>query len=147
MDPNTTGGVMIYNVPAGTSSSEKIQITGNTSGTVNLSPLTSGPYAGITLWQDRTSPVDALVEGNGSFTINGTFYFAGADLNINGNGKTSTGTSTGSYADTNGNVVQGGSKIGSQYISNNLSLGGNGNISIKYAGPDVARTRIITLVE
>ena len=41
MDPNTTGGVMIYNEPASNSQSEKIQITGNPSGTVNLSPLHS----------------------------------------------------------------------------------------------------------
>jgi hypothetical protein len=147
MDPTTSGGVMIYNEPASSSDSEKIQITGNASGIVNLSPLTSGPYAGIVLWQDRNSSVPVLVEGNGSFTINGTFYAAGATLNVNGNGKTDTGTSTGSYTDLSGNLVQGGSKIGSQYISLDLSLGGNGNVSIKYAGPDVARTRIITLVE
>jgi hypothetical protein len=147
MDPATTGGVMIYNVPASTANSEKLQITGNPGGTVNLAPLSSGPYAGMSLWQDRNSSVPMLVEGNGSFTITGTFYAAGADLYINGNGKTSTGTITGSYVDDQGNLVQGGSRIGSQYIVNNLSLGGNGNISIKYAGPDVARTRIIALVE
>jgi hypothetical protein len=147
MDPNTTGGVMIYNKPASTADSEKIQITGNASGTVNLSPLASGPYAGMMLWQERSSTVPVLVEGNGSFNVAGTFYAAGAMLNINGNGQTSTGTSTGSYVDSSGNTVQGGSKIGSQYISADLSLGGNGNISIKYAGPDLARTRIITLVE
>jgi hypothetical protein len=148
MDSTTTGGVMIYNAPASSSTSEKIQITGNSSGTVNLSPLTSGPYAGLVLWQDRTSAVGGLVEGAGNFTINGTFYFAGALLTINGNGKTSTGSSAGSYVDPiTGLRVDGGSKIGSQYISDDLAIGGNGNINIKYAGPDLARTRIITLVE
>jgi hypothetical protein len=144
MDTTTSGGVMLYNEPASTANTELIQITGNASGTVKLSPLTTGPYAGIVLWQDRTSSVPVLVEGNGSFTINGTFYAAGATLNINGNGSTTTGYS---YVDSSNNVVQNMSKIGSQYISNNLSLGGNGNISIKYQGGDVARTRIITLVE
>ena len=147
MDPNTTGGVMIYNEPASSASSEKIQITGNASGTVNLAPLTSGPYTGMSLWQDRNSNVNALVEGNGSFTITGTFYMAGAQLNVNGNGKTSSGTATGSYTDANGNQVSGSSRIGSQYVVNDLSLGGNGNININYSGPKEARTRIIALVE
>jgi hypothetical protein len=147
MDPLTSGGVMIYNNPASSSDSEKIQITGNSSGTVNLSPLTDGPYSGMCLWQNRDSTVPMLVEGNGNFSITGTFYAAGALLNVNGNGKTSSGSSTGYYLDSNGNPVSGSSRIGSQYISNNLSLGGNGNVSIKYQGPDLARTRIITLVE
>jgi Flp pilus assembly protein TadG len=148
LDPNTTGGVMIYNAPASSASSEQVQITGNpTTGTVNLSPLTSGPYAGLVLWQKRSSSLDVRVEGNGSFTINGTLYAAGARLNIVGSAQTSGGTATGSYVDGNGIAVQGGSKIGSQYISKNLSLSGNGNISIKSSGADVARTRIITLVE
>jgi hypothetical protein len=147
MDPLTSGGVMIYNKPSSTAESEKIQITGNSAGTVNLAPLQSGPYAGMMLWQDRTSPVDILVEGNGVFNVKGTFYAAGAKLNINGNGKTQTGTSSGSYTDDSGNVVTGASRIGSQYVSLDLSLGGNGNIGILYKGPDIARTRIITLVE
>jgi hypothetical protein len=147
MDANTTGGVMIYNNPASTASSEKIQITGNASGTVNLSPLTSGAYSGMMLWQNRTSPVGALVEGNGNFSVKGTFYMAGAPLSINGNGKTSTGTSTGYYYDDNGNKITGSSQIGSQYISLDLALGGNGNIHIDYQGPNEAKTRILTLVE
>ena len=114
---------------------------------MDLSPLTCGPYQGMMLWQDRTSPVDVLVEGNGTFSIKGTFYAAGAKLNINGNGKTETGDPSGSFVDDNGNLITGGSQIGSQYISKNLSLGGNGNITIHYRGPEVARTRIITLVE
>jgi hypothetical protein len=147
MDPTTSGGVMIYNKPQGAADSQKIQITGDANGTVNLSPLTDGPSAGMVLWQDRTSSVDVLVEGNGNFNVSGTFYTAGARLNINGNAKSSTGTSSGFYYDDQGNPINGASRIGSQFVTNNLSLGGNGNISIKYVGPKVARTRILTLVE
>ena len=43
---NTTGGVMIYNAPIGTQSSQGISLTG---GIATLSPLTTGPYAGIGL--------------------------------------------------------------------------------------------------
>ena len=144
MDPATSGGVMIYNEPSGTALSQKIQITGNSAGSVILGPLTSGPYAGMVLWQDRTSPVNVLVEGNGSFSILGTFYVPGALLNINGNGTTATG-----FTDALGNTVAAGSSpaIGSQYVVQDLSLGGNGNISIKYSGPNQARTRILCLVE
>jgi len=142
-----TGGVMIYNAPASSSNSEKIQITGNAAGIVNLSGLTSGPYAGMMLWQDRTSSVPLLVEGNGNFNIQGTFYAAGALLNVNGNGKTNSGVSTGWYVDDSGALVSGGSRIGSQFIVNDLSLGGNGNVTLAYNQDKVARTRVITLVE
>jgi hypothetical protein len=130
MDPITTGGVMLYNAPASNANSEKIQITGNSSGTVNLSGLTKGPYAGMVLWQDRTRTVPLLVEGNGAFSIQGTFYAAGAQLNVNGNGQTSAAAS----------------QIGSQYVALDLSLGGNGNVKLNYHG-NTANTRIITLVE
>jgi hypothetical protein len=140
---STSGGVMIYNKPASTASSEKIQITGNSSGQVNLSPLTDGPYAGMMLWQDRNSPVDMLAEGNGNFSVKGTFYAAGATLQVSGNADGSTGY----FIDDDGNKVTGTSRIGSQYISKDLSLTGNGNITIKYTGPFAANIRVLTLVE
>ena len=142
-----SGGVMLYNNPASTATSEKIQITGNAAGAVNFIGLTSGPYAGMALWQERNSPVDMLIEGNGTFSIQGTFYAAGARLNVNGNGKTSGGDATGYYFDDAGNKVSGASRIGSQYISKNLSLGGNGNVRLAYTANKVAHTRVITLVE
>lgn len=138
MDPDTSGGVMIYNRPSSSAQSQKIQITGNENGSVNLAPLTSGPYSGMLLWQERNSNVDLLVEGNGSFTLKGTFYAAGALLQVNGNGGTSFGD--------NGTMIQA-SQIGSQFIVKDLSLGGNGNVAINYKSTDVARTRIIQLVE
>lgn len=137
MDTGTTGGVMIYNHPTSTAQTEKIQITGNSSGTVSIGPLTDGPYAGMTLWQDRTSPVSMLVEGNGSFNMSGTFYAAGALLNVAGNG--------GTNFDENGNTVSG-SQIGSQYVVKDLSVSGNGNVALRYPGKR-ARERVLTLVE
>jgi hypothetical protein len=142
-----TGGVMIYNRPTDTSNSHKVEITGNELGTVKLTGLTSGPYAGMVLWQDRTSTVEMLVEGNGNFAIQGTLYAAGARLNVNGNGKTSAGVSSGYYLDSNGLPVLGTTLMGSQYVSKNLSLGGNGNVRLDYLESLVARTRVITLVE
>jgi hypothetical protein len=143
MDPATSGGVMLYNAPASSANSEKIQITGNSSGSVNLAPLSSGPYTGMSIWQDRNSSVPVQVDGNGYFQVTGTFYAAGAPLSISGNGTSSTGY----YLDASGNQVFGVSQIGSQYVSHDLSLTGNGNININYSGPLKAKTRIITLVE
>jgi Flp pilus assembly protein TadG len=143
MDKSSSGGVMIYNEPDGTQASQKIQITGNPGGQVLLSPLTNGPYQGMVLWQDRNSTVPVLAEGNGNFNVQGTFYAAAATLSINGN---ATG-GTGYYIDDAGNKVMNTSRIGSQYVSQDLSLGGNGNVSIKYSGPMAANIRILDLVE
>lgn len=153
MDPSTSGGVLIYNNPVGDASSERIQITGfggnasTPAGTVNLAPLTDGPYTGLALWQNRGSSVPALIEGSGSFSIQGTIYMANALLNVNGNGKSSSGESTGSYVDDAGNTIAGSSRIGSQYVTKDLSIGGNGNVTIRYSGPKAANVRILTLVE
>jgi hypothetical protein len=126
MDPNTTGGVMIYNNPAGSSLSECIQITGNSSGTVNLSALTSGPYAGMLMFQNRTATQQLSISGGGNFNMLGTFYAANAPLNVTGNG----------------NAV-----IGSQYISRKLDLGGGGTTLIQYSAAGSAPMREIGLVE
>jgi hypothetical protein len=125
MDPTTSGGIMIYN--AGTGTNDSIGITGNPLGTVNLGPLTSGPYTGLTIFQARNAEENMAIAGNGTFDIRGTLYAAGAMLVATGNGAVSN--------------------IGSQYVSKDLSLAGNGNIGITYNGPNVARARIITLVE
>jgi hypothetical protein len=125
MDATTNGGIMIYN--AGTGTSDKIDITGNPAGTVALNGLTDGPYTGVTIWQARNAPQNMNIAGNGSFSIQGTLYAADALLQVTGNGAVSN--------------------IGSQYVTLDLSIAGNGNVYINWAGNRVARTRIITLVE
>jgi Flp pilus assembly protein TadG len=126
MDPLTSGGVMLYNSPPGAANNHGVSITGNDAGTVNLSALTSGPYAGILVFQNRTSTQNLSVSGNGSFKLTGTFYAANALLNVSGNG-----TAT----------------IGSQYISRTLNVTGGGNITIDYTDEGTARQRDIYLVE
>ena len=108
------------------SNGQGISISGNSSGTVNISPLTSGPYAGMLLWQDRYSPVSASITGNGNFTMKGTVYAANGLLQITGNG----------------NAI-----IGSQYISRTLNMSGNGTVTIDYSDNSTARVREIHLVE
>jgi hypothetical protein len=118
-------GVMIYNAP-GNGNSGGISVTGQ--GSISLSGPTSGVYQGLTFFQDRTSNVTGNISGtSGTTNITGTFYFAGALLQVSGNG----------------GVVN----LGSQYISRLLTLGGNGGINIQWSPPTVARKRQINLVE
>ena len=100
----TATGVMIYNAPC--SSSDVINISGQ--GNVTMSPPTSGPYQGVSLFQERSSTNTVSVQGSAtaSFNITGTFYVAGGLLSVSGNGVQQT--------------------IGSQYISYDLNLSGNG---------------------
>ena len=142
-----SGGVLLYNRPASTGDVDKVQIIGDKDGSVIFSGLTNGPYSGLTLWQDRNSKLDLQLEGNGNFSIQGTVYASGARLNAVGNAKTALGDITGFFLDETSTKVDGTSRIGSQYIVNNLSLSGNGNIRLDYVPQKLARTRVITLVE
>jgi hypothetical protein len=126
MDPNTSGGLMIYNNPSNSANSQGISIQGNSNGVVNLSALTSGPDAGILFWQNRTAGQTLSIGGNGNFTMQGTFYAANAQLSVSGGG-----TAT----------------IGSQYISRTLSLSGGGVTTINYTDQGTARIREVLLVE
>jgi hypothetical protein len=116
-------GVMIVNAPK--SSSDIINVNGN--GAVNLSPPTTGTYAGISLWQARSSTNNIDVTGNGTSTMSGTFYTAHGTLNVSGNGATDV--------------------LGSQYISYNLKVNGGGNFSVNWDANLVGRVRYIGLVE
>ncbi len=118
-------GVLIYNAPL--SNSDTISLAGG--GGITLSPMLTGPYQGILLFQDRTSTAPVSVSGNGSvpMTITGTFYAASATLSVTGNGTSDT--------------------IGSQYISYDLKLGGNGTYFCSWSPDLTPGTREILLVE
>jgi Putative Flp pilus-assembly TadE/G-like len=121
---NITGnGVMIYNAPS--SSGDDISFTGNT--VLNLSPMTTGPYAGLTIFQTRTSTVPVSLVGNSGSSITGTIYAAAAAVDLTGNTNTD---------------------IGSQFISSTLNI--TGNSAFQVGGTDVssyANTREVGLVE
>jgi hypothetical protein len=118
-------GVLIYNAPQ--SNSDVINISGQ--GTVIMSPMTTGPYQGILLFQDRTATAPVSVQGAPAtiMTISGTFYAASANLSVTGNGDQQT--------------------IGSQYISYTLNLGGNGTYFCSWSPDITPGTREILLVE
>jgi hypothetical protein len=119
----TALGVMVYTNPKNTS--DVININGL--GQINFTPMATGMYKGIGLWQERTSSNTIYITGNGTSSIAGTFYAKRGMLTVSGNG--------------------GQDVLGSQYISYNVNLGGNGNFNIDWMAPQTSRTRIIHLVE
>ena len=116
-------GVMIFNAPQ--SNSDVVNING--SGSVILTPITTGIYAGISIFQERSSTNTVYVAGNGGQTVTGTFYVAGGTLNVTGNGANNV--------------------IGAQYISDLLTLGGNGTVNVVWNADQTPRQRILRLVE
>jgi hypothetical protein len=131
---NSTGGLMFYNANSGSG----IDLEGNPNGLVYIGALTSGPYSGMSFWQDRANTTTDKVAGNGLFTIGGTFYSPDSLLTVVGNGGGHTGVD-GSYLS--------GSQVGAQFIAADMKISGNGAMTIHYAGPNIARTRILNLVE
>jgi len=119
----TATGVMIVNVPK--SNADVVNING--SGAINISPMMNGLYRGISLWQERSSTNSIGVTGNGNTQIRGTFYSQHGVLNITGNGGTDV--------------------IGSQYISYDMKVNGGGYFKVDWNADQVARTRIMRLVE
>jgi hypothetical protein len=132
----STGGMMFYMGPNATNG---LNLQGNSNSLVYLLPLTDpSPYAGMIYWQDPLNTVDVQIAGNGSFTIQGTFYSPTALMKVTGNGGTYTGSLGTQIA---------GSQIGSQYVAANMKVGGNGNVIVNYQGPPKQPIRILTLVE
>ena len=90
-----------------------------------------GPYQGITLFQSRTSTRQPTVSvtGNGTAPLymTGTFYVPQGELKVTGNGTEDT--------------------IGSQYISDTLTLGGNGSFNVNWDPTLVPGIRQVWLVE
>jgi hypothetical protein len=76
-------GVLIYNAPGG--GGDAINLNGR--GLVVLTPETSGPYQGITIFQARGANVPIQVGGQETLAMTGTIYAPAAVLNISGQGR------------------------------------------------------------
>lgn len=130
MDPTgeSTGGVMFFNSP--TQSGRGFNLAGGADARINITPLTSGIYRGITFFQRRNvTDVPLSISGQGSMAMSGTFYVAGGEINVQGNDSTGL------------NV------IGSQYISRTLSIGGNGKFNVNWNVDIAGRSRVIGFLE
>jgi hypothetical protein len=98
-------------------------------GPVTLSPLQYGPYANITIYQDRSNTSQDSITGQstGSLNITGTVYTPAAQFTLTGAGA--------NYA------------IGSQYIVYDLVVTGSGTFNVVYNGPQIPPDRDLYLVE
>ncbi len=117
--------VMIYMGP----SAGNFSVTGN--GDMTISPPTSGEYKGLALFVDRSNTNKVSITGNGDSTsIGGTYYMPSTDVALTGNG---------------GHTVS-----NAQFISDTLSVTGNGDIEIDFDPAAVYQppfTYLISLVE
>ena len=112
-------GVFIYNTGGGT-----INLSGT--GSIALSPMTGGTYAGITVFQDRSNSSGAALSGGSNMNNTGTFYFPGSTLTMSGN--------------------SGVGVMGAQFIANKLTFSGTTTIKVNYDS-SVASTSGLALVE
>ena len=115
-------GVMIYNDPTGPS--DVVSLAGGSN--VQISPITTGIYKGITVFQRRSATQTLDISGSGGMSITGTFYAAHGPAKMTGQGSNNV--------------------MGSQYVVWQCTLNGNGNIDVSWS-TDTARVRIIRLVE
>ena len=112
-------GVMIYNTGGGA-----INLSGT--GNISLSPMTSGTYSGITVFQDRSNTASAAMSGGSNISNSGTFYLPSAKLTLSG----TSGTSV----------------MGSQFIVKSLAFSGGAGVNVNY-NSSVAGTSGLALVE
>jgi hypothetical protein len=117
-------GVMIFN-NSQPSSGQKVTITG---GNFDLTAPTSGTYQGIVIFQARAAGnVPVAITGPGTSNMIGTVYAASSPVDVTG---------------------QGGATIGSQFISDTLTVTGAGPFTVDWAGqPGPLGGRVLRLTE
>jgi Flp pilus assembly protein TadG len=94
IDPNTAtpcdGRVLIYNTtsnfPTSTGTCSDMVESGNHP--IVLRPMTTGPYANMGIYQDRTCTTSLSVGGSGNLDAGGTIYVPNGAISFNGNGAT-----------------------------------------------------------
>jgi hypothetical protein len=120
-----TGGIMLFNSWSALSDAVNIDSPGN----VTLSPPSTGPYKGLTLFQARGS----LTTPGPPISLTG---YAGTKI---------TGTVYGAYAPCHCHGKGGGCVLGGQHVVHSLSA--DGTVNVDASGKPVANTRQVGLVE
>jgi Flp pilus assembly protein TadG len=116
----TGTGVMLYNDNGG----GKMALSA--SGTINLTPPTSGTYAGIVIYQNRSSTQRIDLSGSSGSSVTGTIYAAGGMLNLSGS--------------------SGSSQVGSQLICYDLVLSGSATLKV-VSGNGGGNARVLNLAQ
>jgi hypothetical protein len=120
-------GVFVYNAgsnfPSTGGGFGSVSLSGN--GTFNLSPQTTGPYAGLLLFQSRDNPSTLTISGNGAVAgVQGTVYGPLAPVSITGNGT-----------------------LPAQFVVDSITMSGNGSLAVQYAANQVYSVSTIAIVE
>ena len=117
----TGSGVMIVNAgsnyPGTGGTYGSITLGGN--GTYSLSPLTSGPYAGIVFFQPGDNTKAMTVSGNAS-GITGTIYAPGAALSESGNAAINASLIVDTLTISGNGIANGPSQAGPAGIGSNM---------------------------
>jgi Flp pilus assembly protein TadG len=116
----TGNGVFIYNTGGGA-----INLSG--SGTISLNPMNTGTYAGLTVFQDRSSTVGATMSGGSNIKNTGTFYYPSATLTLSGS--------------------SGVSNVGAQVIAKNLTFSGMSSIKVTYGSSVASKPSTFALIQ
>ncbi|MBI9047150.1 MAG: hypothetical protein JEZ06_21870 [Anaerolineaceae bacterium] len=85
-----------------------LDLTGQ--GAFTVTPPSSGSYAGMAVYMDRSNAADVDIVGNGASLVSGTFYVPAADVDILGNGQSMT----------------------AQFIGDTFTISGNGALTVNY---------------
>jgi len=110
-------GVFIYNAAGA------IDLSGT--GAFHLTPPTSGPYKGLLLFQARTNASTLSLSGNGAIEgMHGTIYGPTMPVRISGNGN-----------------------LPAQFVSDSLTMSGNGTLDIQYSASEVYGVPSTALLE
>ena len=89
--------------------------------------MTSGTYAGLTIFQDRSSAVGATLSGGSNINLTGTYYFPSAPLTMSGSSSVAA--------------------LGSQVICKTLAFSGSAGVGVTYNASSVARKATIAIVQ
>jgi len=106
IDTVTGTNVMIY-----LTGSAGVNLTDNSS--VSLTPMSTGTYAGLSIFQDRNDSTGWAVQGNGTLNATGTIYAPAASIVASGSG----------------------GYVGSQIIAQSLTTQGSGTVNVNFGGP------------
>ena len=139
----TGNGVLLFigipNASPGTTQTATYQITGS-NGNANLSPMTTGTYAGVVIFQSRTNYNTLQIAGNGlSSSYSGVVYAPDATVSTYGGGGTYSGSIIAQQLSCGGN---GGVSLGQSSVPTTTSLTSSDNAPIP--GQPVSFTAAVT---
>jgi hypothetical protein len=120
-------GIFVYNAgssfPSAGGSFGSISLSGN--GSFNLTPQTTGPYAGLIIFQSRDNSRTLSISGNGAVSgIQGTVYGPLAPVSVTGNGT-----------------------LPAQFIVDSVNMSGNGSLTVQYTSSQVYSVSSTALLE